>query len=102
VLGYPENGPYSVAPARLGETRPTISEDSYGNGPIDRTIVALRGSVRSGNSGGPLVDGRGRVVGTVFAATTSGTAGGFAIPAEDVREVLSETAASVATGPCTD
>ena len=42
VLGYPENGPYAVAPARLGETRPTISEDSYGHGPIDRTIVALR------------------------------------------------------------
>jgi S1-C subfamily serine protease len=101
VLGYPENGPYSVAPARLGETRPTISEDSYGNGPIDRTIVALRGSVRSGNSGGPLVDGDGRAVGTVFAATTSGTAGGFAIPAEDVRDALSNVASSVSTGACT-
>ena len=101
VLGYPENGPYAVAPARLGETRPTISEDSYGNGPVDRTIVALRGSVRSGNSGGPLVDDRGRVVGTVFAATTSGPPGGFAIPAEDVREALARTSAAVSTGPCT-
>jgi S1-C subfamily serine protease len=101
VLGYPENGPYAVAPARLGETRPTISEDSYGDGPVDRTIVALRGSVRSGNSGGPLVDSRGRVVGTVFAATTSGPPGGFAIPAEDVREALAQTSAAVSTGPCT-
>jgi S1-C subfamily serine protease len=101
VLGYPENGPYYVAPARLGETRPTISEDSYGNGPINRTIVALRGSVRSGNSGGPLIDGSGRAVGTVFAATTSGNAGGFAIPAEDVREALANTAASVSTRACT-
>jgi S1-C subfamily serine protease len=101
VLGYPENGPYYVAPARLGETRPTISEDSYGHGPINRTIVALRGSVRSGNSGGPLVDDLGRVVGTVFAATTSGDAGGFAIPAEDVREALAHTAASVSTRTCT-
>ncbi|HEX5928394.1 MAG TPA: MarP family serine protease [Solirubrobacterales bacterium] len=101
VLGYPENGPYAVTPARLGETRPTISEDSYGNGPVDRTIVALRGAVRSGNSGGPLVDAGGRAVGTVFAATTTGPAGGFAIPAEDVREALGETAAEVVTGPCT-
>ncbi len=101
VLGYPENGPYYVAPARLGETQPTISEDSYGNGPIDRTIVALRGSVRSGNSGGPLVDDRGRALGTVFAATTAGDAGGFAIPAEDVREALARTSASVSTGACT-
>ncbi len=101
VLGYPENGPYAVAPARLGETRPTISQDSYGNGPVERTIVALRGSVRSGNSGGPLVDGRGRVVGTVFAATTSGAAGGFAIPAEDVRDALARTLESVSTAACT-
>ncbi len=101
VLGYPENGPYAVAPARLGETRPTISEDSYGNGPVERTIVALRGSVRSGNSGGPLVDGEGRAVATVFAATTAGPAGGFAIPAEDVRAVLAKIGPSVSTGPCT-
>jgi len=101
VLGYPENGPYAVAPARLGETRETISEDSYGDGPIDRTILALRGGVRSGNSGGPVVDAGGRAVGTVFAATTTGPSGGFAIPAEDAREALSRTRASVSTGPCT-
>src|SRR3954451_12760956 len=34
VLGYPENGPYAIAPARLGETRETIGEDSYGQGPV--------------------------------------------------------------------
>lgn len=102
VLGYPENGPYALAPARIGETRATISEDSYGNGPIERTIVALSGIVRSGNSGGPLVDPRGRVVGTVFAATTSGTRGGFAIPAEQVREALAQSnPEGVDTGPCT-
>lgn len=101
VLGYPENGPYAVTPARLGETRATISEDSYGSGPIERAIVALRGAVRSGNSGGPLVDGRGQVVGTVFAATTTGAPGGFAIPAEEVRNALGKAESGVSTGPCT-
>jgi S1-C subfamily serine protease len=100
VLGYPENGPYAVAPARLGETRETISEDSYGRGPVRRPIVSLRGSVRSGNSGGPLVDDRGRVLGTVFAATTSGAPGGFAVPNEVARSSLRETASPVDTGPC--
>ena len=61
VLGFPENGPYTLAPARVGETRETVSEDSYGRGPIDRTITAIAGTVRSGNSGGPLVDARGEV-----------------------------------------
>jgi S1-C subfamily serine protease len=101
VLGYPENGPYALAPARLGETRATVSEDSYGNGPIERTITAISGTVRSGNSGGPLVDSRGNAVGTVFAATTTGPPGGFAIPAEQVRQALGQTREDVDTGPCT-
>lgn len=101
VLGYPENGPYAVAPARLGETRDTVSDDSYGHGPVRRAIASLRGTVRSGNSGGPLVDGRGRALGTVFAATTTGPAGGFAVPNEVVETALEAPLAPVDTGPCT-
>ncbi len=101
VLGYPENGPYALTPARLGDTRTVLSEDSYGRGPFERSIAFLRGSVRSGNSGGPLVDPRGRVLATVFAATTSGPTGGFAIPNEVVQQALGEASTSVDTGPCT-
>jgi S1-C subfamily serine protease len=101
VLGYPENGPFEIAPARLGEGRETISEDSYGRGPIARTIVSLRGAVRSGNSGGPIVDGRARVLGTVFAATTTGPPGGFAVPNEVVARALRGPSSPVDTGPCT-
>ncbi len=106
ALGYPENGPFAVSPARIGDTSTVISEDSYGNGPIRRPIAFLRGSIRSGNSGGPLVDSRGRVMGTVFAATTTGPRGGFAVPNEVVSSALTsstpvETAAPVDTGPCT-
>lgn len=100
VLGYPENGPYALSPARLGDTSEVISEDSYGRGPIHRTIVSLRGSVRSGNSGGPVVDRRGRVLGTVFATTTSGEPGGFAVPNEVVERALADAATTVDTGPC--
>lgn len=101
VLGYPENGPFAVAPARLGETRETISDDSYGRGPVRRPIASLRGTVRSGNSGGPMVDDRGRVLGTVFAATTTGPAGGFAVPNEVVEAALEAPQAPTDTGPCT-
>ena len=101
VLGYPENGPYAVAPARLGGTSRVISEDAYGRGPVQRSIAFLRGSVRSGNSGGPFVDSGGRVIGTVFAATTSGSPGGFAIPNTVVRAALSAASSPVDTGPCT-
>lgn len=101
VLGYPENGPYAVAAARIGDTSDVISEDSYGDGPIQRPIAFLRGSVRSGNSGGPLVDSRGRTMATVFAATTTGPPGGFAVPNDVVRSALTEVHAPVDTGACT-
>jgi S1-C subfamily serine protease len=101
VLGYPENGPFDASPARFGETRPVLSEDSYGRGPVQRAISSLRGTVRSGNSGGPLVDTGGRVLATVFAATTNGNPGGFAIPDQLVAAALSRTREEVDTGPCT-
>lgn len=101
VLGYPENGPYAVTAARLGDTSTVISEDAYGNGPIDRSISSLRGRVRSGNSGGPLIDSRGQVMATVFAATTSGPPGGFAVPDDVVRAALDRPLSPVDTGSCT-
>ncbi len=102
VLGYPENGPFTATPARLGDTSTVISEDSYGAGPLHRSIAFLRGAVRSGNSGGPLVDSRGEVMATVFAATTDGPQGGFAIPNPVVTQALKEAApTAVDTGPCT-
>ena len=102
VLGYPENGPYAASAARMGDVDTVISEDAYGSGPIQRQIASLRGHVRSGNSGGPLVDPSGRVMATVFAATTSGPPGGFAVPNEIVEEALVEAATTeVDTGPCT-
>ena len=101
VLGFPENGPFSLTPARLGDTREVLSEDAYGRGPFRRQIAFLRGAVRSGNSGGPMIDARGRVLSTVFAATTSGPRGGYAIPNDVVRSSLSRVSGPVDTGACT-
>jgi S1-C subfamily serine protease len=101
VLGFPRNGPYDVRAARVGETRRVVTQDAYGQGPVTRSIVSLRGLVRSGNSGGPMVDGNGRVVGTVFAATTSGPRGGYAVPNAIVRDALRGASGPVSTGPCT-
>ncbi len=76
------------------------SSDAYGRGPVDRSMTALRGLVRPGNSGGPMVDGEGRVVTTVFAATTSGPLGGYGVPNAIVKRALQDTGSTVSTGPC--
>jgi S1-C subfamily serine protease len=101
VIGYPENGPLTITPARVGATGPVITQDSYGRGPVTRQLTALRGEVHSGNSGGPLVNGNGRVMGTVFAATTQGKAGGYAVPNGVVASALGDSSGTVSTGPCT-
>jgi S1-C subfamily serine protease len=101
ILGFPENGPYDVQPGRLGGTSTVTTQDAYGNGPVRRLITSLRGLVRSGNSGGPAVDGGGRVVTTIFAASVSdGGQTGFGVPDSVVRNALSRVGGTVDTGPC--
>ena len=101
VVGYPGNGPLTIRPARLGATSTVISQDSYGRGPVRRMVTALRGTVKSGNSGGPLLDGRGRVLATVFASTTGGgPRGGYGVPDSIVRSALGRAEDRVDTGPC--
>ncbi len=100
ILGFPKNGPYQAVAGRLGQTQTVVSRDAYGAGPVRRRMTALRGRIRSGNSGGPAVDERGRVVATVFAATTSGTPGGFGVPPGIVRSALRSATGPVDTGPC--
>jgi hypothetical protein len=101
VLGFPENGPYHVAAARLGQTSTVITQDAYGRGPVRRSITSLRGRVRQGNSGGPIVDGAGRVVATVFAATVSDNGrSGFGVPDAVVSSALQRAGGPVDTGPC--
>jgi S1-C subfamily serine protease len=101
ILGFPRNGPYDVRAGRVGSTRAVISQDAYGRGPVRRRMTSLRGLVRSGNSGGPVVDGRGRVVTTIFAATTRGPRGGYGVPNSAVSAAIAgASGAAVSTGPC--
>ncbi len=108
ILGYPLDGPFDAEPGRIGQTQPIRTQDAYGEGEIVRSITTLRGRVRPGNSGGPMVDAAGQVVATVFAAITGGTdaganEGGFAVPNAVVRSELAVARTSsgpVGTGHC--
>ena len=102
ILGYPGNGPYDVRAGRVGRTEAALTQDAYGRGPVTRQLVSLRGRVRSGNSGGPMVDAAGRVATTVFAATTSGPRGGYGVPNAIVRRALDGADRTVSTGPCAE
>jgi hypothetical protein len=100
VLGFPENGPYTVAPARLGGTSTVITQDAYGRGPVERAITSIRALVRPGNSGGPVVDRSGRVLATIFAAATRRRRTGYGVPDTLVRDALQKARGTVDTGSC--
>jgi S1-C subfamily serine protease len=104
ILGYPQNGPFTAVAGRLGRTTVVLAEDATGRHRVIRTVTTLAGRVRSGNSGSPGVDARGRVATTVFAARARTGSGGYGVPPNRVRDALRNAAAgrTVATGDCAD
>jgi hypothetical protein len=103
ITGYPLDGPLKLEPARIGAERVVSTQDAYGNGPVLRSITPLRGLVRPGNSGGPVVDASGKVLGTVFAAITGTGGGGFAVPDDKVTAELAKARTQttpVGSGAC--
>ena len=60
ILGYPQDGPYDVQPGRIRAEQRLRSPDIYGDGTVIREVFSLRGLVRPGNSGGPIVSSAGR------------------------------------------
>jgi S1-C subfamily serine protease len=105
ILGYPEDGGFDRQPGRLGETEVIATQNAYGNATV-REISSLRGLVRPGNSGGPMVDASGQVIGTVYAQITNspkGEPGGFAVPNAVVRGELANASSAhgaVSTQSC--
>jgi hypothetical protein len=104
ILGFPGNGDYTVAAGRLGQTRNFRTQDAYGRGPINRLITLVRGRVRSGDSGGPVVDANGHVLATTFAASVGSNAGrsGYGVPDSIVQRALGSVRGAVDTGPCAE
>lgn len=86
VLGFPGNGPYDAQPARIRDRQTLRSPNIYGNDTVQRDTYSIRSQVRQGNSGGPLVDRRGDVVGVIFAASVTDSSTGYALTADQVDE----------------
>ena len=99
VLGYPGDGPFTAEPARVGSTA-TLFSPNYAGSIVSRSITSLRGKVRPGDSGGPVVNEHGAVELTVFGAK-KGTDVGFGSSSELARALLEHPdRASVSTGDC--
>lgn len=103
ILGYPEDGPFFVAAARVRDREQIRGPDIYNDHTVSRDVYTLRGSVRSGNSGGPLISPSGTVYGVVFAAALDDPDTGFALTADEVSADArrgAQATGEVDTGGC--
>ena len=103
ILGYPEDGPYDVEAGRIRSQQRLRSPNIYGTGTVIRDVYSLRGLIRPGNSGGPIVDADGKVAGVIFAASVTDQSTGYALTASQVAPLVeqgTQRTARVSTGDC--
>lgn len=105
VAGYPGGGAFTTTPARVRGVIDARGENIYGDIGVQREVYAFRSNIQSGNSGGPLVDGEGRILGLVFGSSLDSDIGYALTNAEiqsavEVAQNWSESDGPVSTGSC--
>ena len=105
VLGYPGGGPFSAAPATVLSDFTAVGRNIYGQGATSRDVYGIKATVIPGNSGGPLVNRSGAVIGVVFAESTTYNQVGYALATPQVVTELHQAEARntpVGTGQCAE
>jgi S1-C subfamily serine protease len=102
VMGYPGGGDFVATPARVMEIIELNGPDIYRSTTVTREVYTIRGTVRQGNSGGPMIDRNGKVLGVVFGAAVDNADTGFVLTANEVSHQLGKVnnTQRVATGAC--
>jgi S1-C subfamily serine protease len=93
VVGYPGGGPATISTGVVVD----LIEGELLDEPAD--VIRVDAEISQGNSGGPLLDEEGRVIGVVFALdVTSGD--GLAVGIESLLERLDGSSLTTPSGAC--
>ncbi len=103
VIGYPGGNAEQVVPAAVSGTESAHGYNIYGDTLVTREIEVLAARVIPGNSGGPIVNDNGQIIGVVFAASTTEPNVGYALSIPQVYPDLlagRHRTAAVSTQAC--
>lgn len=102
VMGYPGGGDFVATPARVREIIELNGPDIYRTKTVNREVYTVRGTVRQGNSGGPMINRSGKVLGVVFGAAVDDVDTGFVLTADEVARQMAKVGnvERVLTGNC--
>ena len=90
VMGYPGGGDFVATPARVREIIELNGPDIYRTTTVTREVYTIRGTVRQGNSGGPMINRSGKVLGVVFGAAVDDADTGFVLTGDEVSRQLAK------------
>ncbi|HSX32051.1 MAG TPA: MarP family serine protease [Candidatus Saccharimonadales bacterium] len=105
VAGYPGDAGFTAGPGVILEEFTAYGRDIYNKKESVRNVYSLKATVEKGNSGGPLLDKDGSVVGVLFAKSFSYDQVGYALTADQVIAALTQAKQNnteVTTGSCAE
>ena len=102
MLGYPGGGDFVATPVRIREVVELNGPDIYRTTTVKREVYTIRGTVRQGASGGPLINLDGKALGVAFGAAVDDPDTGFVLTAREVAPQVAKVGSTVpvATGHC--